>query len=145
MCEHAQCAQYMDLRYILYFYCVSEHFTSIPFYLVVYSIYMSACTIVNYLFASFTYRDNQDPIPYLVLIMQTTYACWFNFNINLTLYAQNNGNFFLNGSKIHCGFKLVYLTICHRYSELFKYFSGLWRIAQAEKPIGGEPLPWLPI
>ena len=42
--------------------------------------------------------------------------------VDLTLYAQNNRKFFLNGSKIHCGFKLVYLTICHRYSELFKFF-----------------------
>ena len=75
LCEHAQCARYMDLRYILYFYCFSEHFTSIPFYLIVYSIYTSACTVVNYPFASVTYRDNRNPILYLVLITRTIYAC----------------------------------------------------------------------
>ena len=54
----------MDLRYILYFHCFSEHFTSIPFYLVVYSTYTSACTVVNYPFASVTYRDNRNIIPF---------------------------------------------------------------------------------
>ena len=34
--------------------------------------------------------------------------------VDLTLYAQNNRKFLLNGSKIHCGFKLVYLTIFHK-------------------------------
>ena len=34
--------------------------------------------------------------------------------VDLTLYAQNNRKFLLNGSKIHCGFKLVYFTICHK-------------------------------
>ena len=62
LCEHAQCAWYIDLGYILYFYCFSQHFTSIPFYLVVYSIYTNACTVVNYLFASVTYRDNRNII-----------------------------------------------------------------------------------
>ena len=31
--------------------------------------------------------------------------------VELTLYAQNNSKFLLIGSKIHCGFKLMYLTI----------------------------------
>ena len=42
--------------------------------------------------------------------------------VDMTLYAQNNGNFFLNGSKIHCGCKLVYLTIVTNkvsYSNIF--------------------------
>ena len=66
--------------------------------------------------------------------------------MELTLYAQNNTNFLSNGSKLHFGFKLLYSTICHKRSELFKYFSGLQRIAQGEKLIGGELLEhWLPI
>ena len=40
LCEHAQCTRYMILRYIPYLYCFSEHFASIPFYFVVYSIYV---------------------------------------------------------------------------------------------------------
>ena len=67
-------------KYILYFYCFSEHFTSIPFYLVVYSIYTNACTVVNYLFASVTYRDNRILLSFLILILRTIYACWFDFN-----------------------------------------------------------------
>ena len=66
--------------------------------------------------------------------------------MELTLYAQNNTNFLSNGSKLHFGFKLLYFTICHKRSELFKYFSGLRRIAQGEKSVGGELLEhWLPI
>ena len=59
----------LNLRYIPYYYCFPEHFTSIPFYFVVYSIYMRACTVVTHTFASVTYRDNQNLIPFLVLIM----------------------------------------------------------------------------
>ena len=65
LCEHAQCARYMNLRYIPYFCCFSEHFTSIPFYFVVYSIYAS------HPFASGPHRDNRNIIPYLVLITRT--------------------------------------------------------------------------
>ena len=59
LCEHVQCARYMNLRYIPYFYCFPEYFTSIPFYFGVYSIYTRACTIVTHPFASVTYRDNR--------------------------------------------------------------------------------------
>ena len=66
--------------------------------------------------------------------------------MELTFYAQNNTNFLSNGSKLHFGFKLLYSTTCHKRSELFKYFSGLRRIAQGEKSVGGELLEhWLPI
>ena len=68
--EHAQCTRYMILRYIPYFYCFSEHFASIHFYFVVYSIYTRACTVISYPFASVTYRDNWNLIPFLVLITQ---------------------------------------------------------------------------
>ena len=64
LCEHAQCTQYMILRYIPYLYCFSEHFASIPFYFVVYSIYTRACTVVSYPFASVTYRDNRNITPF---------------------------------------------------------------------------------
>ena len=40
-----------------------------------------------------------------------------------------------NGSKMYSGDKLVYPTIYHKRSELFKYFSGLRRIAQGEKSV----------
>ena len=80
LCEYAQCAWYMNLRYILYFYCFPEHFTSISLYFVVYSIYTRVCTVATHPFASVTYRDNRYPILYLVLIMRTIYACWFDFN-----------------------------------------------------------------
>ena len=72
LCEHAQC---MILRYIPYFYCFSEHFASIPFYFVVYSIYTRVCTIVSYPFASVTYRDKRNLILYLVLITRIIEAC----------------------------------------------------------------------
>ena len=66
--------------------------------------------------------------------------------MELTLYAQNNTNFLSNSSKLHFGFKLLYSTICHKRSELFKYFSGLQHIAQGKKSVGGELLEhWLPI
>ena len=55
-------------RYIPYYYRFPEHFTSIPFYFVVYSIYMRACTVVTHLFASVAYRDNRNLIPFLILI-----------------------------------------------------------------------------
>ena len=70
----------LNLRYIPYYYCFREHFTSIPFYFVVYSIYTRACTVVTHPFASVTYRHNQNPILYLVLIRWTNYACCINFN-----------------------------------------------------------------
>ena len=60
--------------------CFSEHFASIPFYFVVYSIYTRACTVVSYPFASVTYRDNRNLILYLVLITRIIEACWFDFN-----------------------------------------------------------------
>ena len=80
LCEHVQCTWYMILRYIPYFYCFSEHFASIPFYFVVYSRYTGACTVVSYLFASVTYRDNQNLIPHLVQIMWIIKAFWFDYN-----------------------------------------------------------------
>ena len=52
----------MNLRYILYFHCFPEHFTSISFYFVVYSIYTTVCTVVTHLFASVIYRDNRNII-----------------------------------------------------------------------------------
>ena len=58
----------LNLRYISYYYCFPEHFTSIPFYFIVYSIYTSACTVVTHPFASVAYRDNRKLIPFLVLI-----------------------------------------------------------------------------
>ena len=70
LCEHVQCTWYMISRYIPYFYCFSKHFASIPFYFVVYSIYIRACTVISYLFASATYRDNHNLILYLILIMR---------------------------------------------------------------------------
>ena len=59
LCEHAQYTRYWIWRYIPYYYCFPEHFTSIPFYFVVYSIYTRACTIFTHPFASVTYRDNR--------------------------------------------------------------------------------------
>ena len=53
----------LNLRYIFYYYCFPEHFTSIPFYFVVYSIYTRAFTVVTHPFASVTYRDNRNIIP----------------------------------------------------------------------------------
>ena len=49
----------MSLRYILYFYCFPEHFTSISFYFVVYSIYTRVCTVVTHPFVSVPHRDNR--------------------------------------------------------------------------------------
>ena len=54
-------------------YCFPEHFTSIPFYFVVYSIYTRACTVVTHPFASVAYRDNRNLIPFLVLITRILY------------------------------------------------------------------------
>ena len=65
--------------------------------------------------------------------------------MELTLYAQNNTKFLSNGSKMHFGFKLLYSTIFHKRSELFKYFFGLWCVAEGEKSVGGELLEQLPI
>ena len=65
----------LNLRYIPYCYCFPEHFTPIPFYIVVYSIYTRACTVVTHPFASVTYRDNRNLILYLVLITEIIYAC----------------------------------------------------------------------
>jgi hypothetical protein len=63
--------------------------------------------------------------------------------VELNLYAQNNRISFPDGSKMHPGFKLLYPIICHKSSELFKYFLGLQCIAQGEKPIGHELLIWV--
>ena len=52
------------LRYIPYFYCFSEHFASIPFISVVYSMYTRACTVVSYPFASVAYRDDWNIIAF---------------------------------------------------------------------------------
>ena len=52
----------MNLRYIPYLYCFPEHFTFISFYFIVHRIYTRACIIVTHLFASVTYRDNQNII-----------------------------------------------------------------------------------
>ena len=52
----------MNLRYIPYLYCFSEHFTFISFYLIVHSIYTRTCTVVTHPFASVTYRNNQNII-----------------------------------------------------------------------------------
>ena len=52
----------LNSRYIPYYCCFPEHFTSIPFYFVVYSIYTRACTVVTHPFASVTYRDNRNII-----------------------------------------------------------------------------------
>ena len=65
--------------------------------------------------------------------------------MELTLYPQNNTNFLSNGSEMHFGFKLLYSTICHKISELFRYFAGLRHIAEGEKSVGGELLEQLPI
>ena len=64
----------LNLRYIPYYYCFPEHFTSIPFYFVVYSIYMRACTVVTDPFASVAYRDNRNIILFSHLDQHTIYA-----------------------------------------------------------------------
>ena len=53
----------LNLRYIPYCYCFPEHFTSIPFYFVVYSIYTRACTVVTHPFVSVSHRDNRKSHP----------------------------------------------------------------------------------
>ena len=49
----------MNSRYILYSYCFPEHFRSISFYFVVYSLYTRVCTVVTHPFASGPHRDNR--------------------------------------------------------------------------------------
>ena len=61
------------------------------------------------------------------------------FYSSTTTFLSMDSFFFVaclsNGSKMYSGDKLVYPTIYHKRSELFKYFSGLRRIAQGEKSV----------